>query len=110
MANTIQLRRGTSDVALSGEGSPTAANTGEPVVFLPSSGDQKFYIAKSDTAGDFVWMGAPITTDGTSSSATKLMTASAIQAAIDAEDTLAEMGDTNISSLSSRSSINLEEI
>ena len=100
MANTIQLRRGTSDVVTSG-GSATAANTGEPVVFLPSSGDQKFYIAKSGTAGDFVWMGAPITTDETSSSATKLMTASAIQAAIDAEDTLAEMGDTDISSAAS---------
>ena len=61
MANTIQLRRGTSDVVASG-GSATSANVGEPVVFLPSSGDQKFYIAKSDTAGDFVWMGAPIST------------------------------------------------
>ena len=100
MANTIQLRRGTSDVVVSG-GGETAVNTGEPLVYLPSSGDQKLYIAKSGTAGDVVWMGAPITTDGTSSSATKLMTASAVQAAIDAEDTLAEMGDTDISSLSS---------
>ena len=45
MANTIQLRRGTSDVALSG-GSATVANTGEPVVFLPSSGDQNFTLRK----------------------------------------------------------------
>jgi len=104
MANTIQLRRGTSDVALSG-GSATVANTGEPVVFLPDSGDQKFYIAKSGTAGDFVWMGAPISDTTSESSATKLMTANAIQAAITAgvqgEDTLAEMGDTDISSAAS---------
>jgi len=100
MANTIQLRRGTSDVNPVGHGSATAANIGEPVVFLPTSGDQKFYIAKSDTAGDFIWMGAPITTDETSSSATKLMTASAIQAAINTHDTIAEANDTDISSLS----------
>ena len=104
MANTIQLRRGNSDIVESG-GSATAANIGEPVVFLPDSGDQKFYIAKSGTAGDFVWMGAPISDTTSESSATKLMTANAIQNAITAgvqgEDTLAEMGDTDISSAAS---------
>ena len=104
MANTIQLRRGNSDVVTSG-GSATSANAGEPVVFLPDSGDQKFYIAKSGTAGDFVWLGAPISDTTSESSATKLMTANAIQAAITAgvegEDTLAEMGDTDISSAAS---------
>jgi len=95
MANTIQIKRGTSIPS-----SNMAA--GEP---LFKTDDARFYIATNASTAN--WVGAPILDEDnmSSNSALKLATQQSIKAYVDSQvqgkDTLAEMGDTDISSLAS---------
>ena len=98
MANTIQLKRGEVDLTVGAGG--TAAAVGEPMWFYDTTnGRYKFYIAKSGTAGDLVWVGAEISTSTSESSesAYRLMSESAIHDLVESEDTISEMNDTTIS-------------
>lgn len=95
MANTIQIKRGTT-VPSSGMAA------GEP---LFKTDDARFFIATDATTAN--WVGAPILDEDNlaSNSAVKLATQQSIKAYVDSQvqgkDTLAEMGDTDISGLAS---------
>lgn len=90
MANTIQIKRGTT-VPSSG------MSAGEP---LFKTDDARFYIATDATTAN--WVGAPILDedDMSSDSALKLATQQSIKAYVDSQvggiDTLAELTDTSI--------------
>ncbi len=93
MENTIQFRRGTS-VPSSG------LSAGEP---LYNTNDSRFWIASGSSTAN--WVGAPILDedDMSSDSNVKIATQQSIKAYVDAQvatkDTLAELGDTTITSL-----------
>jgi len=95
MANTIQIKRGTS-VPSSGMAA------GEP---LFKTDDARFYIATDATTAN--WVGAPILDEDNmaSDSAVKLATQQSIKAYVDAQvataDTLAELSDSDITSAAS---------